>query len=243
MEDYLKMLNDVDEYLNSSKQNKRNERQSRVNNAELRAENKKENKDISTTVNKKEEMIEKPKENTNKKLDLIPRVTVIGNIEGRYEGIYRKFEIRYGNVANPVINNNVLHLQEDIYLKMLKNFLSSDAGKNYRIPSDSEIKQVIKDIINEETELMLNRKKEEEEMQKQEKALRQEEEVKRLEEEKELRQKELAEQKRANDLKSIELDTFKKKIKRQRIFNIILLVLTTLLIFLNVYLISKGGLI
>lgn len=145
--------------------------------------------------------------------ELVPGKTQIGQIDGKYEGLYRKFTIYYGNVASPVINNNVLHLSENKYMEMLKTFLSSKEGSEYRIPSETEIKSTIKNMINEETRIKNAREEEfirkDEERQAQEARKNEEQDRKNME----LKREEIEVQKQANKLKQKELDSLLKKNK------------------------------
>ena len=98
-------------------------------------------------------------------IKLQPGVTAIGEVNGKDSNNFiRKFTILYGNVADPVINGEVMHLKADLYKKMLMKFLDSEEGKIYEIPSDEEIEQASIDMLNkEEAAKQLERQKEEEE--------------------------------------------------------------------------------
>ena len=156
--------------------------------------------------------------------------TVIGKIDGKYKGIYQTFPIYYGNVASTVVDNKILHLKQEDYEEMLKNFLNSEEGMEYRIPTDYEVKKAIRDVINEETKANIQR--EEVSKAELEKKLQKEKEAaeKSEEEERELRRKEVAAQSKANELKEIELQDYVDHIKLQKTFLIILAVFNFLFI-------------
>ena len=162
------------------------------------------------------------------KKQLISGKTEIGKIDGKYKGIFRNFTIYYGNVASPVIDNKVLHLNEEDYMNMLRDFLESDEGMEYDIPTGKEVKDTIRDLINQETMIVAAK----EEKKKQEEQERNERERKEQRERDEadiaLRKKELDAQNEANELKKIEVDSLKKRIKLQRIFLVAMVVLNVL---------------
>ena len=91
---------------------------------------------------------------------LIPGKTPIGKINGKVEGQWRELTILYGNVATPVINNNFIHLKNDIYMDMLVKFLESEEGLEYIAPSEEEVNQATLHVLNIE-EQVKNKEKEE----------------------------------------------------------------------------------
>lgn len=162
--------------------------------------------------------------------ELVPGETVIGTVEGKYDGIYRKFTIMYGNVADPVINDKVLHLSESAYIDMLTKFLQSKEGQAYKSPTGKEAKAAVKDLINKETEIQQAKNAKELE-EKQAKEL--EDSIKREASEKEAREikmREIATTEESNRLAKISIANFEKKIKTQTILNIVLVVINLALI-------------
>lgn len=163
--------------------------------------------------------------------ELVPGKTVIGQVDGWYEGIYRKFTIFYGNVADQVVGNNVLHLSENKYMEMLKTFLDSDEGRQYRIPSGAEIKSTIRNMINDETRIK-NAKEEELAREEEERLLKEQAKNEELDKQRmELKRQEIETQKHANKLKQVEIEKYTKK---NKVLTIALAVLACLLIVLLV---------
>lgn len=159
--------------------------------------------------------------------ELIAGETIIGQINGKYKGIYRNFNIVYGNVADVVVNGKTLHLDELEYRKMLDNFLNSNSGTEYRRPSDNEIISTMKIILNEEARINAE-KQEKAEQEKAEKmeAEKQKEEA-RIKEQNLLKQKEIEAMEASNALKKVEISKINK---RTKILNIILIVLGVLVL-------------
>lgn len=157
--------------------------------------------------------------------EMIPGKTKIGNIDGRYNGIYREFKIYYGNIAEPVINDTVLHLPPNEYMDMLREFLASDEGQEYRVPTGGEVKQAINDLLNKEHEISLIKNEEKEkEKNKQLEEQRKKEESKQLKEY-ELKTREINVISEQNKLKKIEIKKFTKTNKRLTILCVTLIVL------------------
>lgn len=77
---------------------------------------------------------------------LIVGKTKIGTIESKVEGEVFKFDILYGNVASPMVNKKMLRLPKETYYKMVQEFLDSDEGLEYSVPSEYEMQQAINQI-------------------------------------------------------------------------------------------------
>lgn len=72
--------------------------------------------------------------------------TKIGSIEAELNGELCTFDILYGNVASPMINKQVLRLPRDKYYEMVENFLDSDDGLQYAVPTEKQMKEAIRKI-------------------------------------------------------------------------------------------------
>lgn len=77
---------------------------------------------------------------------LIVGKTKIGTIESKVEGEIFKFDILYGNVASPMVNKKMLRLPKETYYKMVQEFLDSDEGLEYSVPSEYEMQAAINQI-------------------------------------------------------------------------------------------------
>lgn len=92
--------------------------------------------------------------------ELIPGETQIGAVTSKdKDGLIRDFQIYYGNVAAPIIDGEVLHLKEERYREMLKEFLLSDIGQEYEEPTEEEIKAASIEMLNRETKAKAYREK------------------------------------------------------------------------------------
>ena len=76
--------------------------------------------------------------------------TKLGEKVGSYKGQYTIFSVYYGNYVSPTIGNEFVHLKEHEYEELLKSFLDSDAGKEYRRPSPEEIRKASAMVLNSE---------------------------------------------------------------------------------------------
>ena len=76
--------------------------------------------------------------------------TKLGEKVGSYKGQYTIFSVYYGNYVSPTIGDEFVHLKEPEYEELLKNFLESDAGKEYRRPAPEEIKKAAAMVLNSE---------------------------------------------------------------------------------------------
>lgn len=77
---------------------------------------------------------------------LVVGKTKIGTIESKVEGEVFKFDILYGNVASPMVNKKMLRLPKETYYKMVQEFLDSDEGLEYSVPTEYEMQQAINQI-------------------------------------------------------------------------------------------------
>lgn len=72
--------------------------------------------------------------------------TKIGSIESKVDDEIVEFDILYGNVASPMINKQVLRLPREAYYKMVEEFLDSDEGLEYEVPSEKQMQDAINEI-------------------------------------------------------------------------------------------------
>lgn len=168
-----------------------------------------------------------------KKLE--PGKTIIGKIDGKVEGVYRNFTVYYGNVVDPVINGKMYHLPEPDYMSLLKEFLQSNDGQQYQVPTVSEVKQAVKELINQEEQI---RSAQDEKRAKLQKELEEREAVKKeqaQEEERKLRLKEIQVQEEANALKKIEVKTLKNRNKLLLIISIIMAIINIAVLGITLY--------
>lgn len=167
--------------------------------------------------------------------ELEPGKTIIGKIDGKVEGVYRNFTVYYGNVVDPVINGKMFHLPESDYMSLLKEFLQSEDGQQYQIPTVNEVKQAVKDLINQEEQI---RSAQEEKRTKLQKELEEREAAKKEQaedEERKLRLKEIQVQEEANALKKIEVKTLKSRNKLLLIISIIMAIINIAVLGLFLY--------
>lgn len=64
--------------------------------------------------------------------------TRIGTKRGMYNGAYRELSIYYGNYVKPMIGGQFLRMDETAYRHILEDFLNSDEGRKYKIPTEEE---------------------------------------------------------------------------------------------------------
>ena len=76
--------------------------------------------------------------------------TKIGEKKGRYKERYTIFSVYYGNYVSPLIDGEFVHLQENEYQALLKTFLESDAGKEYRTPTKEEMAKAEAAVVESE---------------------------------------------------------------------------------------------
>lgn len=83
-----------------------------------------------------------------KKLE--PGITAIGQIKGKdNKNMIRSFTILYGNLVDPPNEDGeIKSLKDSLYREKLNEFLESEEGKKYLIPSDEEIEQASIDMQN-----------------------------------------------------------------------------------------------
>lgn len=87
--------------------------------------------------------------------------TKIGEIAGTYNDKPVLLNIYYGNYILPKVEGISLHLKEEAYRNILKDFLNSKLGEKYSFPEDEEIKEASKTVILKELGLDREEKKEE----------------------------------------------------------------------------------
>lgn len=79
-----------------------------------------------------------PNENENKLKKLEIGKTKIGSKRGMFHGEYREFSIYYGNYVQPIVNGEFYEVNEDVYKNMLEDFLNTDEGREYKVPTVQE---------------------------------------------------------------------------------------------------------
>lgn len=143
-------------------------------------------------------------------LELVPGKTVIGHEKGKINGVYQDLTILYGNAISPVTNiDNPLHYKEEAYMEMLKNFLNSEEGMKYRVPTKEEVDQATIEVLNMEERIRQKMKEE---------AKAKEAEEKRIQEEKEkAEQARLAEEERIAKEKAEAERLEQERIENERI--------------------------
>lgn len=83
-------------------------------------------------------------------------VTFIGMIKAKDKNnILLDFDLLYGNVLTPPINGKIGHLPINKYNQILRDFLDSDEGREYDIPTEEEVEQASIEMLNKET-IILN---------------------------------------------------------------------------------------
>ena len=87
--------------------------------------------------------------------------TLIGktNAKDKESQLIYEFEVYYGNILYPPRNNKVGHLPKDEYEKVLNDFLNTDEGLKYDLPTDVEVEQANIEMLNKEMELLASMKK------------------------------------------------------------------------------------
>ena len=97
-----------------------------------------------------------------KKLE--PGKTIIGTFPTKDEsGIIHKYTVYYGNIVSPPIDGKYKPIKKERYMKMLKDFLESDDGLDYEIPTDEEIEDANIQMENRRTLLLAHKEQEEKE--------------------------------------------------------------------------------
>jgi len=84
--------------------------------------------------------------------------TEIGEIVGSYKNEVYTFHIYYGNYVLPSCHGEFIHYNNDLYRKMLEQFLNSNAGSMYLWPSEEEIAQATQMVIAKESQLINKQK-------------------------------------------------------------------------------------
>lgn len=92
----------------------------------------------------------------NKKLE--PGVTQIGitnlldedGVLIQYENGKFDFNILYGNILTPFVNGEILHLPPDYYKTKLYDFLNTEEGQKYDMPTEEEIRNASAEMLRRE---------------------------------------------------------------------------------------------
>lgn len=61
-----------------------------------------------------------------------------------------EFEVYYGNVLLPLVDNEIKHLPDDEYLEILANFFSTEAGREYNVPTPKQVTEASQEMYERE---------------------------------------------------------------------------------------------
>lgn len=84
--------------------------------------------------------------------DLVVGKTVIAQVTGKVNGRWQSVPVLYGNLCQNYVNGDIKQIREDVYDKYVQEFLESDEGKEYKIPTKEQLRQAkiaIKNQISE----------------------------------------------------------------------------------------------
>ena len=110
--------------------------------------------------------------------NLVPGQTKIGTQNAKDKNnIILTFTVYYGNVLEPPIDGKIGHLPKNNYRTMLEEFLNSEEGEEYAIPTEDEVEQASKDMLNKETEILMRAKLQQEREKKIQERKKEEEET------------------------------------------------------------------
>ena len=77
--------------------------------------------------------------NSENLMKMQPGVTKIANIEGKVNGMFRTMGLYYGNVTNYKSEDGIpKRVGEEFYDRKLDEFLDSEEGKQYAVPTEEE---------------------------------------------------------------------------------------------------------
>ncbi len=106
-------------------------------------------------------------------MKLVPGQTIIGRafLIDDSTGMIDDYTVYYGNALQPVVNNQIMHLEPNDYKTMLTAFLDEDTdvdekfiiepgGSQYDIPTEIEVKQATVEMLNREKAILNQMKKE-----------------------------------------------------------------------------------
>lgn len=83
------------------------------------------------------------------KKKLEPLGTVIGALSVKLpNGSFHTFQVLYGGALYPWVDGKMQYVKQDMYKKILRDFLSSEEGKEYEVPTETEIMEVRTEILN-----------------------------------------------------------------------------------------------
>ena len=86
---------------------------------------------------------------SNKRLKkMIPGYTEICRIEGKVHGKFINMSLKYGNMTDYTENEIPKRISEELYERKLEEFLNSEAGQEYAIPTELEKTEAITAIKN-----------------------------------------------------------------------------------------------
>lgn len=83
------------------------------------------------------------------KKKLEPLGTVIGALSVKLpDGSFHTFQVLYGGALYPWVDGKMQYVKQDMYKKILRDFLNSEEGKEYEVPTETEIMEVRTEILN-----------------------------------------------------------------------------------------------
>ena len=101
---------------------------------------------------------------------LVPGQTVIKVVDTDTGKKFVRSTIYFGNHTMPMVDGKFKSLKDDVYRQFLREFLSSDAGKDYDPPTEEEIKEAALIVANIQRSFIERQKEEAEAKKKQEMA-------------------------------------------------------------------------
>lgn len=113
-------------------------------------------------------------ENTRTKQLQVGR-TVISNRMGKVKGRYQQVSVLYGNLCEDLVDGVPKQLREDIYDKLLNDFLMSEEGQEYIIPTKDEMLEAKISVKNKLLDYMAYQEKKEKEEEEKAKVRQQDE--------------------------------------------------------------------
>lgn len=73
--------------------------------------------------------------------DLKVGETVIATVTGKVNNRWQSVPVLYGNLCKNYVNGEIKQIREDVYDNYVQEFLQSDDGKEYRIPTKEQLQQ------------------------------------------------------------------------------------------------------
>lgn len=83
------------------------------------------------------------------KRKLEPLETVVGALTAKMpDGSFQTFQVLYGGALYPWVNGKMQYVKQDTYKNILRDFLNTEEGRQYEVPTETEIMQVRTEILN-----------------------------------------------------------------------------------------------